>query len=204
MWHCFVVGVVIAGGALVKWVVKYGPGRELRNWKPGFKSTFKFWIKFNMNVYFDVISKYTFDVISKTWFSVSKVPALARVYYPFYQHSCSCCPLTGKYARDIISRTFCNLFFGKFPIVFFAKIMLTFSQNSNSDLFHTCKIFVQVCENNPFYKAKTWWIRIYFVQKNRMWWFFRQFSLEWDKFMLKMNKMRRCEENLRHYLCQPF
>ena len=40
--HCFVVGAAIADGALVKWVVKYGPGREFRNWKLGFKSTYSF------------------------------------------------------------------------------------------------------------------------------------------------------------------
>ena len=43
-----------------------------------------------MNMHFDFISNYTFDVITKTWFSVSKFPALARVYYmyPLDQHSC--------------------------------------------------------------------------------------------------------------------
>ena len=50
-----------------------------------------------MNMHFDFISNYTFDVITKTWFSVSKFPALVRVYNPFYQHSCWWRPLTGKY-----------------------------------------------------------------------------------------------------------
>ena len=112
----FLIGTAIADGALVKWEVKYGPGREFQNWKPGFKSTYSFWMKFNMNIHFDLISKYTFHVMTKTWFPVSKSPALVRVYNPFYQHSCWCRPQTGKYTREIISRTFCK-FFWKFKKV---------------------------------------------------------------------------------------
>ena len=54
--------------------------------------------------------KIYFWCYTKIWFPVSKFPALARVYYAFYQHSCGSCPLTGKFAREIISRTFCNFF----------------------------------------------------------------------------------------------
>ena len=68
-------------------------------------------MKFNMNIYFDVISKYTFDVIQKSGFQFRNSPLWPVFTTHFTNTLAAAALLTGKFPREIISRTFCNFFF---------------------------------------------------------------------------------------------